>query len=233
MSMALLFHITGATIGLLSGFLALLFRKGSGRHGAAGTVFVASMLGMCIGAIDLAIVKYQPTNLLMAVFTSYLVLTGWMIARRRDGKAQLIDWWAAIVPFGYAATFMNWGVHALLTPTKTLHHYPAAIYFFFAPIGFAFAASDLRMIGRGGVFGAQRIARHLLRMGTALLIASFSFYPGQAKVFPKALRATNLLYVPDVLVAGALIFWMVRTLSRRDERTEAAEPTNTLLERAA
>ena len=36
-------HICGAVVGLLSGFMAMTFRKGSGLHGAAGSVFFVSM----------------------------------------------------------------------------------------------------------------------------------------------------------------------------------------------
>ena len=46
MSPVLFVHICGATIGLLSGYMALLFRKGSGLHGAAGNVFFIAMLSM-------------------------------------------------------------------------------------------------------------------------------------------------------------------------------------------
>ena len=40
----LVLHIGSAAVGLLSGFLAMSFRKGSGLHGAAGNVFFVSML---------------------------------------------------------------------------------------------------------------------------------------------------------------------------------------------
>ena len=35
----ILIHVCSATVGLLSGFLAMVFRKGSGLHGAAGSNF--------------------------------------------------------------------------------------------------------------------------------------------------------------------------------------------------
>jgi hypothetical protein len=71
------------------------------------------------------------------------------------------------------------------------------------------------MIVRGGVFGARRIARHLWRMCMALLFAALSFYPGQARLFPKWLRETNLLYVPAVLLVGAMLFSLYRVSIRK------------------
>ena len=122
MSPVLFVHICGATIGLLSGYMALLFRKGSGLHGAAGNVFFIAML--C-------------------------------------------------------------------------------------------ALGDVRMIMRGGIVGARRIARHLWRMCLALLIATFSFFPGQTKIFSRALRAMPVLYLPHILLLGAMIFWLIRFSMRK------------------
>jgi len=58
-SILLTIHIAGALVGLLSGWTALLLRKGSRRHGAAGTVFFVSMLTMCTSAVILAVMKQQ------------------------------------------------------------------------------------------------------------------------------------------------------------------------------
>ncbi len=39
-----LLHVCSATVAMLSGFMAMAFRKGSGLHGAAGSVFSVSLL---------------------------------------------------------------------------------------------------------------------------------------------------------------------------------------------
>jgi hypothetical protein len=73
------------------------------------------------------------------------------------------------------------------------------------------AAGDVRMLARGGVFGAQRIVRHLWRMCFGLFIATGSFFLGQgSKVFPDWLLKTNVLIVPGILPLILLIFWVVR-----------------------
>ena len=72
------------------------------------------------------------------------------------------------------------------------------------------AAGDVRMLVRGGVFGAQRIVRHLWRMCFALFIATGSFFLGQQQVFPAFLRKSNVLFVPALLPLVLLIFWLFR-----------------------
>ncbi|MCU1348122.1 MAG: hypothetical protein JWO56_1152, partial [Acidobacteria bacterium] len=88
----LIVHIAGATLGLLSGFLALFFRKGSGWHGAAGTVFFASMLGMTTSAVYIAaFIRPQMANVIAGSLTFYLVVTGWRTATRREGGTTRFD----------------------------------------------------------------------------------------------------------------------------------------------
>jgi len=89
------------------------------------------------------------------------------------------------------------------------------LYFIFGSIALLFAVSDVRMAMRGGVFGSQRIARHLWRMCLALLFATLSFYPSRAHLFPKWLNETNVLYVPHVLLVGAMLFALYRVSIRK------------------
>jgi len=66
------------------------------------------------------------------------------------------------------------------------------------------------MIARGGVVGAARLTRHLLRMCLAMFMATASLFLGQPKVFPMALRHSGLLPVPVVLVVLALLYSLIR-----------------------
>lgn len=207
-------HVCSAAIGLLSGYSAMLFRKGSGLHGAAGTVFVVSMLTASgAGAYLAAFVHPNSGNVIGSTLTFYLVATAWVAARRRDGKRGLFDLGALLFGLAIAATAATWGLEAAKSGPKD--GYPAPFFFIFGSIALLFAVADIRMMVRGGVFGARRIARHLWRMCFALLFATLSFYPGQAKFFPEWLRATNLLYVPAVLLAGAMFFWLYRVSVRK------------------
>ena len=209
-------HVCSAAVGMLSGYMAMLFRKGSGLHGAAGSVFFLSMLAAsAAGAILAGFIHPNSGNVIGSTLTFYLVSTAWVAAKRRDGKAGVFDWVALLFALAIAATAATWGVEAATSAKHSKDGYPAPFYFIFGTIVLLFAVSDVRMLVRGGVFGTKRIARHLWRMCMALLFASLSFYPGQAKFFPKWLRATNLMYVPHVLLAGAMLFALYRVSVRK------------------
>jgi hypothetical protein len=55
-------------------------------------------------------------------------------------------------------------------------------------------------------------------MSTAFLIAAFSLFLGQAKVFPKPIRIVPLLIIPPLLVLATLLYWLWRTRTRRPTR---------------
>ncbi|MEA2568609.1 MAG: hypothetical protein QOI24_610 [Acidobacteriota bacterium] len=211
----LIFHICGATIGVLSGAFAMVFRKGSGRHGAAGTVFVVAMVCMTGSAIYIAsFIHPIAINVVAGTLTLYLVATGWWAAKRPDGGTSLFDFGALLVTLGNGMGAITVGIGAAQHKFGT-SGVPIPMFFVFGTVALLFAFSDFRMLVRGGVFGAKRIARHLWRMSFALLITTASFYPGQAKLFPKWLRATSLLYIPHVLLIGAMIFWLYRVGRRQ------------------
>jgi hypothetical protein len=213
----LILHISGATLGLLSGTVALSVRKGGRLHRLAGNVFFVSMLTMT--AIGAAVAPFLPQpqrgSSIGGIITFYLVATAWATVRRKEGTVGRFEIGAMFVALGAAIADVTLGMQAAGSATGMLEGAPAPAYFVFATIAALAAALDLKMILRGGVYGAQRIARHVWRMCVALLIAAFSFFLGQQQVFPEFLQGSPVLFVPEVVVLGLMIFWLWRVLLTR------------------
>ncbi len=222
-SPVLLVHICGGTVGLLSGTAAIAFRKGSPRHVLAGKVFVASMVTMAAFAVYLAIVRHQPNNIGGGIFTFYLIGTAWLTARRRDGETIRLDWVALLIPLALGIlTWMN-GLKVVRSGASSQDGVPVGMSFFLGSVMLLAAAGDVRMLVRGGVFGAKRIARHLWRMCFGLFIASGSFFLGPSnrplrllstvglgKYLSPALFGTTLYLILTLLPLILLIFWLIR-----------------------
>lgn len=219
----LLIHVCGAVVGLLSGSLAMIFRKGSGLHRAGGTVFFVSMLIMSACAAYVAFARAHALNALDSSLTFYLVATGWITVKRQENKTDAIDWIGLLMILAIATAILANGFDAAASPARSKGGYAAPLYFIFGIIAMLFAAGDMRMLVQRGVSGARRIARHLVRMCTALLFALLSAYPGQARLFPPAWRESNLLFLPAILVAGAMIFWRWR-VTHESNRPLALRP---------
>ena len=219
-------HITGGIVGLLSGTAAMIFRKGSPRHGQAGDVFVISMLTMAACAVWLAILKNQPGNLIGGVFTFYLVATAWMTARRRDGSTSPFDWIALIVPFAGGVLLWISSVEDVHRHVMSRNGVPVGMGFFMGSVMLLAAAGDLRVLLGGGMVGARRIVRHLWRMCFGLFIATGSFFLGQQQVFPAFVRGSSALFVPAVLPLVLMIFWLIRVRFRNAYEGRASRGVN-------
>jgi predicted membrane protein DUF2306 len=208
-SLVLLLHICAGTIGLLSGAVAISFRKGSRRHAMAGKVFVISMLGLSSSAVYLALMRHEIGNFIGGVLTFYLVTTAWFTVRRRDGETSVLDWAALLVPLAVGVTNVTYGIEKVNDPTGFHDGVPAGMNFFLGAVVLLAAAGDVRMLVRG-LSATQRIARHLWRMCFALFIASGSIFIARPQLFPAFLRKTNILLLLGILPLMLLIFWIIR-----------------------
>lgn len=201
-------HICAGLAGLLGGAGAMLFRKGSRRHGRSGNVFFVAMLVMGSTASYLSVLKGESG--LGGLFACYLVTTGWSTARRRHGETTVFDWGGLLFALAYGVLSMIAGVEAARSPKGSLNGVPAGMILFLGVVALVAAAGDIRLIARGGVFGSQRIARHLWRMCFSFFIATGSFFLGQQQVFPKSWRGAPVWFVPALLPLVLLVFWIVR-----------------------
>jgi uncharacterized membrane protein len=205
-----LLHISAAVIGLLSGFMTMFVRKGAGMHRVAGTVFTVSMLTMSASGAYLAVfTKPNGLNLIVALLTFYLVATGWWAGRRREGATGRFDFGGLVFVLVVAAVGAGFGFEAANSPTGTRDGLPAASYFFLGAIALLFAISDVRTLRRG-LAGSRRLARHLWRMSLVLLVATFSFLPGQARQLPVWLRKERFMYIPHMLLIAMIVYWLFR-----------------------
>jgi uncharacterized membrane protein len=219
----LISHICAGSLGLLSGTAAMSFRKGSPRHALAGKVFVASMLTMAVVAVYLAIVRHEPSNIGGGILTFYLIGTAWLTARRRDGETSRLDWVVLLIPLTLGIlTCMN-GLKVVRSGASSQDGVPVGMTFFMGSVMLLAGAGDVRMLARGGVLGATRIARHLWRMCFGLFIAAGSFFLGPSnrplrllsavglgQHLSRALFSTTLYLVLTILPLIMLIFWLVR-----------------------
>ena len=237
MSALIYIHVCSAIIGIIAGYVSMVLRKGSSMHRIAGNIFTVSMLSMGgTGAYMAVFVKPNHGNLLGGMMMIYLVSTGWMAGRRRvaagvsAGRTATVsvagtgfDIVAFMLAAAIAAAYISWGIQAKMTPRGLHDGYPAMLFLVFGSIVLLFFASDARMLLRGGVTGASRLARHLWRMGFTLLFATLSAYPGNKTRLFSAFPQTGLLYLPHILLIVSTVYWLIRVRVRR-RRAAAAAP---------
>ena len=211
-SLVYVVHISGGTVGLVSGTVAAFAQKGERLHRSAGTVFFVSMLVMATFAVWLAIViPGQMPNLLGAILSFYLVATGWLTVRREQrtvGRAEKFAL-AASLCVCVALVGLSIAEAAGVVPgVKGQLLFATFIVTAFAAVA---AAGDARLVLQGGIAGTARVARHLWRMLTALFLAFGSgFGNGLARLLPGPFHIPPLFLAPMLLPLGLIIFWMIR-----------------------
>jgi uncharacterized membrane protein len=222
--LALVLHIGGGLVGIGSGSAALMLRKGARAHRMVGNVFFGSMLVMaCVGAAVSPLIG-QPANVVGGVLALYFVITGWMAAKRKDGPVGAVEIGSMAVPVAVAGAMLIFGFIALASPRHEIEGVPAPAPFVMAALATLAAAADLKVVLRRRLEGPSRIARHLWRLCAALLIADGSFFLGQPKVFPPALRGSPIMFLPELFVFVVMITWLVRLRRPGRDRRAAVGP---------
>ncbi|MDZ4867370.1 MAG: DUF2306 domain-containing protein [Alphaproteobacteria bacterium] len=209
--MLLLLHVTGGSVAMAAGAVALVTRKGQNVHRIAGTVFFLAMLVMAgVGATVAPFLDDgQRPNTVAGVMTFYLVLTAWTTVQRPDGEVGRFAILGFAVAAGAALAGFLFAMEAQASPTGTIDNSPPQAFYIFMLIGGIAAITDLKVILMGGISGAPRIARHLWRMCTGLFIATGSFFLGQQQMLPSFMRG-SLQFVPVLAPILFMIYWLIR-----------------------
>ena len=217
-------HIGGGALGMISGAAALLFRKGGRAHRRAGDVFLVSMLIMA--GIGAGVAPFLPerVSVLGGLMAFYLVATGWLTVWRPAGTVGRLEAIAAAGSVGLVVLTATFGWMAANHPTGTLDGQPWQAFVLFGVMAPLAAIGDLRLLRRGGVAGARRIARHLWRMCMALFIAVGSYFLGQPDFLPELIRGTAWVFVPPLATLLLMVYWLVRVRWWRRSRARDRDP---------
>lgn len=205
-------HILGGALALLAGVFALATSKGGSLHRGGGWVFVVAMVVMAVTGGALAAFIPERLSVVAAGLSLYLVVTALLTVRPPPEDDRAVHWVALAVGAGVAVLGFTFGFEALRQQDGLLDGFPAPPYFVFGVMAAFGALADLRMLRSDPPTGHRRIARHLWRMSLALLIATASFFLGQAQVFPEPVRHFGLLSVPVIAVLAVMTYWLLRVL---------------------
>jgi hypothetical protein len=216
----LIIHICGGVVGLLSGIAAISFRKGSLRHRKAGNIFFIAMLTMGSTAAYLG-------NVFGGASALYLVTTGWLTVRRREGKTTIFDWGALLFGLAVGVPIMTDGLRIVSGSIPPKPGVPVGMILFLGSVVLLAAAGDVRMLVRGGVFGRQRIARHLWRMCFGLFIATGSFL-AQRRVMAFLGGPKIMLLAPLPLIL--MIFWLIRVRFKNAYKAKSSPTKGEILD---
>ena len=208
-------HVGLGTIAVLAGAGALFTRKGQRFHVRAGRVFAIAMLASSLLGALLGALTPDPFYITLhaGVLGATLIASGWLAARRRDGRWNRAAASLALLNALNAGALIFAGTSAAGTAHGTLFAFPAEDYFFLAGMALLATAGDLHAWWRGALARHHQIARHLWRLCLGFFIAAGSAFTGPGRVvFPDAVQASGALALPELIILLLLLYWLVRTL---------------------
>ncbi len=110
---SLALHILSGTGALLSGLLAMVFKKGGSTHRKSGKVFFFAMLSVCITAILISIMKDNRFLLSIGIFSFYQLFAGYRSVKNKTLKPAWYEWLFLLIGT-VNATQMIWSGNLVL-----------------------------------------------------------------------------------------------------------------------
>ena len=206
----LVFHIAGGVTALGTAAGALVTSKGDRWHIYCGRAFALGMLVVFLTALPMTFLRPNLFLFLIAIFSFYLVLTGWLRARSRSGTPTLANW---IASTAMTITAVAMGVRGMtmLRAGDSM----GIVLLTLGGIGGAFALRDLYFLRSKRYRGALRIADHLSRMLGGTIAAVTAFTVVNVRFEP----AFVVWLTPMVVLTPLIVYWNVRV--RRPARADA------------
>jgi uncharacterized membrane protein len=195
----LIFHITGGTISLVTGFIILLSKKGDRRHRLIGTVYFYAMLTASLIAMPMCYLHPNAFLFIISVFTMYMLLTGKRYIRmKKEQKVGMNDWILTTVMACTGLLFLFFGLKRLLRGDTF-----GIVFLVFGSISLSFCFQDyINFTGKSKVKNFYLIT-HLQRLIGSYIAAVTAFIVVNNTILP----AVVAWLLPTVLLVPLLIKW--------------------------
>ena len=202
-------HVLGGSIAVLGMLCALSTQKGGRWHKIGGRGYV---FGMAVSLILATVVSLLTANiflLLIAVFTAYLVYTGWRLVKVKDGRKSTLDHRLSLLMILGSIAMFGYGVF-MLTQGQSLG---IALLVF----GFLAGAPALTDYKSPGVWpkGKERIVLHLNRMGGGCIATITAVFVVNVQTNPEFIA----WLLPSIVGAPLIIYWSRRTMTGKTAKT--------------
>ena len=166
------------------------------------------MTAVLTTAVALSLLDPNPFLFAIALFSGYLLFTGWRAVRYRSAGAARLDRLAAAAMLLLGVGMIAVGLTATVTGDSDDR---ARVLMVFGAIGLGFALVDLWTSGQGGLEGALRIARHIGRMGGAYIATVTAVAVVNLEMLPELLRWLG----PTLVISPLLAWFSARRLQGR------------------
>lgn len=196
-------HIASGGIALAAGPAAMLARKGLARHRWTGRAYAIAMESTAVSALILACLTRSMLLLVIAVFSFFLVFSGWRALgqkRLHDGMAVgWSDWLVAAVTLVFSAGLLVFG----------LARHGDVTALFFGVGGGVLALREMRAF-TGRVPPGSWQVRHMIGMSGAYIATVSAFAVVTLTFLPRPVA-----FIGPTLIGTPIIVWAAVRLTLR------------------
>lgn len=201
----LIMHIAGGSVGLLTGMINIIRKKGDKNHKLIGKLFFISML--TAGASSLVLSRLHPNYFLfmVGVFTLYMVISGQRyLKRQQQGKPEfkIVDWTIAVLMFIAGLMFVGIGVWALLKSNLF-----GLVFITFGGLGLLFVRQDFKNYKNKSTIKNFWLIGHLQRMTGGFIAALTAFLVVNATYLPQQIPGFVYWLLPTVIFTPLIVKW--------------------------
>lgn len=198
----LVIHIICGSIGLFTGTLNLIRKKGDKPHRLVGKFFFYSMLINAIAGFCMSIMHNNQFLLIIAVFTLYLCGTGqrYLSLKGLDNgeKPKIIDWILTMGMILFALFFITFGIFQLYYNNSF-----GIVMIVFGSISFRLISQDI-LIYKGKIESKNFwLLLHLQRMMATYIAALTAFLVVNNTILPGIIA----WLLPTVIIVPIIISW--------------------------
>lgn len=199
-------HIIGGGLGLLSGILNMIAKKGDSRHRIVGNIFFFSMLTAGLSSLVLSTINPSLFMFMVGIFTVYMVGTGKRYLHlkmlNQKQKPKIIDWSLTIGMMLAGILFMGLGVLSLLKSNLF-----GLVFITFGFLGLLFVRHDFKNYTGKSHLLNYWLSEHLQRMIGAFIASTTAFLVVNAKYLPESIPLILYWLLPTIIFTPLIIKW--------------------------
>ncbi|WEK21017.1 MAG: hypothetical protein P0Y49_07675 [Candidatus Pedobacter colombiensis] len=201
--MFLMLHIVAGTIGLMSGTINIIGKKGGKRHRVIGLIFLYSMLIVSVSAFVLSILHSDYFLFIVGVFTLYMTSSGTRYLHLKNlskgQKPATIDWVLTYFMLSFGVLFLLFGLYHLVNKNSF-----GIVCIVFGIIGLRMVRTDFRNFSGNTEIANAWLVAHIQRMVGAYIATLTAFLVVNNKVIP----AYIAWLLPTVIMFPLIVMWV-------------------------
>lgn len=180
----LIIHIIAGSIGLLTGTINIIKKKGDKAHKSVGKFFFYSMLINGFAGFIMSLIHRNDFLLIVAVFSIYMVATGQRFLSlkqlHKEQKPKTIDWILTYTMLVFAFLFITYGSYLLINKVNF-----GIVLLVFGVVSCLMAIKDIKVY-KGNIkeknywllLHIQRMVGSYIAALTAFIVVNNHFLPG-------------------------------------------------------